>query len=738
MMEHKDCNGRCPRGLEQGYCCRGCRNAQRAFYEQAPDEIKKHWTDQYGFFDPQHGCRLDRAVRPPECRDYNCADKIFLSGMALCNGRWPQIIRELDRRTATEDQFVEQARAVWKSMQDRAMLEEDTALSSWDAAVVHADGPTLYLLHGFLGSGKSTWARKFCERHPRARIVSADSYRQMLHGQYEYHAEMDPIIDASMLASIKELLGRGYDPVVDAGNLTRDRRQPFIECAKQAGAKQVVIVSMPVMHKDWYIVRRQRNPHRDDADWGKILEDERKAYQPIEAGECDHLIPVKCSEVTGRRILILTASPVRDKYIDGMIADKLRARGHTVKVAPCLREGRQIVLEYQPDTVLVPPIRNPNSRDFVEELKRFGCTVITRHTEPSCSWQDWKKMGPAARMEILGGHEYKVDLELVWSADEADILNRRNYGGRAVSVGAIGLDIYFDATLKDRMKKGPAFYEQYHLDPAQPTVLISSPWGFADSSPDLHTDDLTAARRDEKGRERHFAMVRRLRELTMGRWNILLSCHAGVNTAPYTQLAQELKIPLDAECPMLDMLPNCQALIHAGSTAAVSAHLLGIPAFQYGDVNAEGSTNWWGVGESAISRVSPRFDNVEALVEALIGQAGGSNANAETIKELQEGRYGVMDGKATDRAVDYIEQLPPGWFGYSWPRSPNDYRQLTIQRKQSEFFRALQCNVCGETFYVLTDDYVKQLATAAGCDVEKLRPKFGLCCPVCAARMVKI
>ena len=265
-------------------------------------------------------------------------------------------------------------------------------------------------------------------------------------------------------------------------------------------------------------------------------------------------------------------------------------------------------------------------------------------------------------------------------------------------------------------------------------MLISSPWGFADSSPDLGTEEILAAQKDAAGRDRHLAMIRTIHPLLKDTWNLLMTVHPGVGAAPYQALAQELGIPIDAEHPMLDLLGNADALIHAGSTAAVSAHLLGIPAFQFGDVNAEGSASWWGVGESAISRVSPLAKSPEDLAELIRARPRGSNANPATIKELEEGRYGRIDGQATERAVGHIVKLA-GRFQWRWPRSPHDYRQPTVQRSETEFLKKAFCGVCRETFVFWTDEYLAQLAALAGIDPQKLRPKGSICCPHCAAKM---
>jgi predicted kinase len=755
-----DCLGRCPRFLKPWYCCTGCGKSRRAFRDAAPPEVQKLWTEPTGFWDPARGCRLDRGQRPPECGAYDCGDQVFVMASARTPEGSPILVRELDRDDDDELAFLDKAREIWRELHERGILAKGVAwtagtewsgltpltgepepratghesLSSWDRAFRHIDGPTVFILQGLMGSGKSGWARKFVARHRRALVVSGDGFRSMLPGQYEYRVELDDLITESMCATMRQALKAGYDVVVDVGNITKERRAPWLAIAKEREARTVAVV-LPRMHKDWHVSRRRADPH-GTSDPGAIYDREKAALEPVESsGESyDDVIFVPAQEVSARKILILSASPVRDKHIDNLIAEKLRALGHEVEVSPCQRGGREKVLQFKPDICLVPPIRNPNSRDFVAELKRFGCAVVTRHTEPSCSWQDWKKMPPQSRTEILGAFPYLVDLELVWSQDEADILNRRGVPFKAVAVGAIGLDIYFDEQLKARLTHRPEFCTKYKLDIEKPTLLISSPWGFADSSPDLGTDEILAAQRDAAGRDRHLAMIRAIVPLLKGTWNLLMTVHPGVGAAPYQTLAKELGIPIDAENPMLDLLPNCDALIHAGSTAAVSAHLLDIPAYQYGDVNAEGSASWWGVGESAISRVSPMAKSPEDLAEMIRVWFKGSNANPATITELEEGRYGRIDGHGTDRAVALITQLM-GRFAYNWPRSPHDYRQLTVQRAEGDFLKKAVCGVCHQTFVFWTEEYLAQVAKTVGIDPAKLRPKGSICCPFCAARM---
>jgi hypothetical protein len=444
------------------------------------------------------------------------------------------------------------------------------------------------------------------------------------------------------------------------------------------------------------------------------------------------------------KVLILTASPKRDNIIDFLIAEKLTSMGHVVKTAPMLREGRQAVLDFQPNVCVVPPIRNVYARDFTAQLKKWSVGVVTRHTEPSCDWQDFHAMSPKQQQGILGAYPYVVDAELVWSEDEAQILNKR---GRvqfsAYPIGAVACDAYFrkDLIAKHRNKK--RFNKQYKFNPKKKTLLIASPWGFIDTAPDLSIDELGLAKKDIEGRDRHFKMIRHLVKV-LKNWNILITTHPGVVEAPYQELCTELKVPLDTSSAAYLLLNNVDALVHAGSIMAINAHLLKIPAFQYGDVNVKGSESWWG-GKSAMSQVSPFQTKPGGLACVIASTAKRSNANKEAIANLEKGRFGAIDGKATDRAAEIINKVK-GEFKMIWPKSPNDYSQLTIVQSPEKVCVPTNCSICGEVFGQVDPRWMEMVKAEAmnqikaQTDVEiklDFSPKRDLHCANCGARFYR-
>ena len=438
-----------------------------------------------------------------------------------------------------------------------------------------------------------------------------------------------------------------------------------------------------------------------------------------------------------KKILILTASPARDKVVDDMIAEELRAQDCEVWVHPCLREGRDRTLELMPDVVVVPPIRNPYSRDLVETIKDWGCGVVSRHTEASCDWQDFKKLTQAEKTDILGRWPYYADIEIVWGKDEQEILTRRGCKFPVVSVGSFVADVYKKDDIASRFMSRQEWNEKYKFSKTKKTLLIGSPWGFEDSAPDLQIDEMRAARDEAKQQQVHISMIEYVQEMLGDKWNIMVRPHPGVITGPYKKALEGMGIPIENECPCTEALLNSDALIHSGSTMAMEMHWLNKPAFQFMDYNKKDATNWWLKPDSPMSKISPFYNNATDLV-AVIGKSRRvSNANKKTIKYLEKGRYGKMDGGAAKRAADLIMKVN-GKFKYTWPKAHRDYDQLMIFKGMERIIQPAYCGVCKSQFMTVKPGWVKQLITSLRLP-DKMKkngilPPPNTNCPHCAAR----
>jgi hypothetical protein len=63
------CDLQCPFKAPTGaWCCKGCPAERKGHVSK---KTKKYWTKKNGFWG-KNGCKLPRALMPPDCRTYNC------------------------------------------------------------------------------------------------------------------------------------------------------------------------------------------------------------------------------------------------------------------------------------------------------------------------------------------------------------------------------------------------------------------------------------------------------------------------------------------------------------------------------------------------------------------------------------------------------------------------------------------------------------------------------------------
>lgn len=94
--------------------------------------------------------------------------------------------------------------------------------------------PRLIATIGLPRSGKSTYCRGLIEKGYA--VVNPDSFRLAIHGQ-EFLTSAEPFVWAAVYAAVDALLLAGNKVVVDATNITEERRRPW----KQRGAEFVLI-----------------------------------------------------------------------------------------------------------------------------------------------------------------------------------------------------------------------------------------------------------------------------------------------------------------------------------------------------------------------------------------------------------------------------------------------------------------------------------------------------------------
>ncbi len=437
------------------------------------------------------------------------------------------------------------------------------------------------------------------------------------------------------------------------------------------------------------------------------------------------------------KILIFTGSPQRDRLIDQLLKEQLEKLGDEVFLSPTPAGSRQAILDIQPDIMVAPPIRNMFSYSLCKDAARFGIAVAIRHVEPSCDSNDIKNLTPGWKKALLWPRPKNIKLELMWGDTERDyILEQCNINHNIVSVGAFVADAYSCSGFRKTYSNRQKFVKKNKLDPTKKILTISSPWGLLDIEADNPGQSQYMVQSDLKAQENWLSMVAEIKPKLEEHWDILLRPHPGLPRDVYSNFADKLQVCIDFDSPAFEVLCNSDALIHAGSTMAVEMHWLDKPSFQYGDVNSLDlpDGNWWQGRNVAISKISPFIKTPEELIIALQKCEDTSNANVEAIKELEDGRYGVMDGKATERAAQSIHRLK-GKFVFKWPESSKNMDTLLLARQPEAFGQWVVCPICNEKFWITRIDWLRKIATQLKCDQNLL---FRFCnsvlpCPMCGS-----
>jgi len=359
--------------------------------------------------------------------------------------------------------------------------------------------------------------------------------------------------------------------------------------------------------------------------------------------------------------------------------------GHTVGVANFVLYGREIILKSKPDVIVIPEVRCEHTIDFVETVGQMGVRIVVRKTEPCFGQKDYDKATESQRNIVLGRWPYYVDLEICWCPDSVPVVkNWPNFLGDNVQWGgAFTFDHYWPLPKKKKGKKK--------------TVLFASAWDYAERDPEYSIPEvpigdpihIEAHKKCRDGRDKWIAEIKYLLKKYPD-WQIILKTHPAEQPEEY-EIAFGDQVTVIVNEFAFRMLPMADVLIHAGSTMAAEAHLMGIPAYRFGNYEQD----------HLILDISPEVDKIE-LDKFDIGK---SNANTEVIKELEETYFGPIDGKACERAAKYINRLMPNKKSIPlvWPESKRDYTTFGVHKEMAlgmSHRDVLQCCCCKRLVFV--------------------------------------
>lgn len=100
--------------------------------------------------------------------------------------------------------------------------------------------PTLFMMIGISGSGKSTYAQKVADEYV-AKIVSSDAIRKEIFGDENVQDHND-IIFQTYNSDIATCLRSGYDVIADATNLTYKSRKATFNAIKDIDCRVVALI----------------------------------------------------------------------------------------------------------------------------------------------------------------------------------------------------------------------------------------------------------------------------------------------------------------------------------------------------------------------------------------------------------------------------------------------------------------------------------------------------------------
>jgi len=391
------------------------------------------------------------------------------------------------------------------------------------------------------------------------------------------------------------------------------------------------------------------------------------------------------------KILILTLTEQRDKPVDERLAQCLRDMGHEVMVRNFVLAGSDAVTVEKPDAVVLPMIGSDHKLNFARQIKEWGVVTIVRRGEAGAGRVALEQMDEDRQRVVVGDYDYAehIDLELVWGQEFADILAERGRmeARKLVACGPFTLDV---CTQYERQAR-----------PGKRRVLFATAFSAADDHPDYTECGLPEGNplqrrlyaRHAELRALWIATIKNLVATKSHKYDFALKVRPGESTRAYQEAFGKTVQILPYDYPSGQAIAASDVVVHAGSTMAIEAHLLGVPSLNFANCNPD----------PILANACPQVNDYGELSEAL-GRLvwGRSNIDTDKLTWLEDHLYGPLDGSACHRAAEAISrvlrkgrkkpQIPD-----QWPREPRYQRQDTTAEPGPDHVRMI-CPSCKNMF----------------------------------------
>ena len=145
----------------------------------------------------------------------------------------------------------------------------------------------IYLMTGIAGSGKTTWAKRLVrESNGKICLLSQDAIREMLMGGYVYTNEVTEMMNCIRDSAIDMFIRRRQDFVLDAVQLTMERRRRIVDyirsSAQAAGVyhQDIHITFIWCQESDRNLYFKLKDPRGlSEAHWAEVVDYMKRNYQ---------------------------------------------------------------------------------------------------------------------------------------------------------------------------------------------------------------------------------------------------------------------------------------------------------------------------------------------------------------------------------------------------------------------------------------------------------------------------
>jgi len=156
----------------------------------------------------------------------------------------------------------------------------------------------LILLMGNIGSGKSTYSKKYQKKGYI--ILSRDNLRYAIGGgKYIFNVDYEPIIKKTDLYMFKKFVESEVNIVLDETNVNKEMRKKYIPYAKKRGYR-ITVIELPRFCKEESVKRRMKKSHGKFPKyiWEKVWTNFDKLYErPSLAEGINHIIHIERDKV---------------------------------------------------------------------------------------------------------------------------------------------------------------------------------------------------------------------------------------------------------------------------------------------------------------------------------------------------------------------------------------------------------------------------------------------------------